>query len=398
MPDTKGKSPYSYIDLLADIVRERSAERGVRVHDLKLQGLRKRPTIKPGTWGIRTDGSPMARDEYERRLTEYMKGLPDLLFPPIDTRFTLKDADGRITTMGDLTARKEQGMLTFPSAISSPIAANNTAYALVYPAVAKKAVVILPNLRAEEGAFSRLAGLLGRFGYTCIEAVHPYHGRRHDPNDTAMVPGERFFSSNVHETLWSFSQGISDILALYLFLMREGYTRIGVIGTSIGSTLTIMSLANAEDYRAYLGRRNPDMVRNVPDGICRAAVLNLSGGLLSDFIVDADNIEASYVRKGLIEDLGLTGPDIEHIWPEADPLRFVQNITMPVLSVKTRQDPVLLYRYSSMQREFFAKNAVGGRNFTEFYIPVPAGHYSATYFLPKMFLGIADLLFILRHV
>lgn len=398
MTVTKEKSPYSYFDLLMDVVRARSAEKGVRAHDKKLQALRKRPTIKPGTWGIKEDGSPMTRREYERRLAEYKKGLPDRLFPPIDTEFTLKDAGGKIATMADLASRKEQGLLTFPSAITSPIAANNTACAFVYPARAKKAVVILPNLRAEEGAFSRLAGLLSRFGYTCIEAVHPYHGRRHDPNDTAMVPGERLFSSNVHETLWSFSQGISDILALYLFLMREGFSRIGVIGTSIGSTLTIMSLANAEDYRAYLGRLDPDLVRGVPDGICRAVVINLSGGLLSDFIVDADNIEASYVRKGLVEDLGLTGPEIEHIWPEADPLRFVHRITMPVLAVKARQDPVLLYRYSSRQREFFSKNAVGGRNFHEFYIPVPAGHYSATYFLPKMFLGIADLLFILRHV
>jgi hypothetical protein len=104
------------------------------------------------------------------------------------------------------------------------------------------------------------------------------------------------------------------------------------------------------------------------------------------------------VRKGLVEDLGLSGREIEELWPVADPMQFVDKITMPVLSVKSRQDPVLLYRYSKMQREFFARNAVSGKNFTEFYIPVPAGHYSATYFLPKMFLGIADLLFILRHV
>jgi hypothetical protein len=398
MAHEKTKSPYSYIDLIKDIISERSAERGVRAHDLKLQGLRTRPTMKQGTWGTRPDGSPMTREEYEGRLTEYKKRLPGLLFPPIDTGFTLTDPDGKRVTMRDLTYRKQQGLLTFPSAVASPIAANNTACAFVYPAAAKKAVVILPNLRADEGAFSRLAGLLSRFGYTCIEAVHPYHGRRHDPGDTAMVPGERLFSSNVHETLWSFSQGISDILGLYLFLLKEGYTRIGVIGTSIGSTLTIMSLANAEDYRAYLERRDPDIVRDVPAGICRAAVINLSGGLLSDFIVDADNIEASYVRKGLIEDLGLSGRDIEHIWPEADPMRFVRKINMPVLSVKSRHDPVLLYRYAKRQREFFAQNAVGGSNFTEFYIPVPSGHYSATYFLPKMFLGIADLLFMLRHV
>ena len=65
MARVKKKSPYSYIDLIVDIIRERSAERGVRVHDLRLQGLRTRPTMKRGTWGTRSDGSPMTREEYE---------------------------------------------------------------------------------------------------------------------------------------------------------------------------------------------------------------------------------------------------------------------------------------------------------------------------------------------
>ncbi|MBN2225438.1 MAG: hypothetical protein JW765_12230 [Deltaproteobacteria bacterium] len=398
MPNAKEKSPYSYIDLIKDIVAQRSAERGVRVHDLKLQSLRKRPTIKKGTWGTTETGLPMTRAEYERRLGDFKKRLPAVLFPPTDTVFSLTDGTGPVASFPEILREKRDAQLTFSSAVPSPFEINNTARAFVYPGGAEKAVVILPNLRAEPRAFARLGRLLSRFGYTSLEVVHPYHGVRHDPADTTMVPGERLFSSNVHETLWSFSQGISDILGILLFLIKHGYKRIGIVGTSIGSTLTVMSLSFAKDYRAHLARENPDLVEGVPEGICLAAVINLSGGYLRDFITDPDNIEATFVRKGLVEDLGLSGHEIEQLWPVADPMRFVDKITMPVLSVKTRQDPVLLYRYSSMQREFFAKNAVGGKNFTEFYIPVPAGHYSATYFLPKMFLGIADLLFILRHV
>lgn len=394
----KEKSPFSYLDLLRDIIRQRSAERGVRVHDLKLQALRKRPTIKKGTWGTTETGRPMTRGDYEERLAEFQKGLPDLLFPPIETPFTLTDDTGVTASLADILREKRGARLAFPSAVPSPFETNNTARAFVYPGGHDKAVVILPNLRAEERAFAKLGRLLSAFGYTSLEVVHPYHGARHDPADTAMVPGERLFSSNVHETLWSFSQGISDILGVFLFLIKNGFSRIGVVGTSIGSTLTVMSLSFAGDYRAYLAEKDSNLVKRIPERICRAAVINLSGGYLRDFITDPDNIEASFVRAGLVEDLGLSGHEIEKLWPVADPMRFVDKITMPVLAVKARQDPVLLYRYSSMQREFFAKNAVGGKNFTEFYIPVPAGHYSAAYFLPKMFLGIADLLFILRHV
>jgi pimeloyl-ACP methyl ester carboxylesterase len=398
MAHDKKKSPYSYLDLLMDIVREGGAEKGVRAHDKKLQALRTRPTIKAGTWGTKDDGSPMTRKEFERELDDFLKRLPDILFPAFDTPFTVTDETGTATALAGLIGQRRQGELNFPSAIKSPFPVNNTARAYIYPGGTKKAVVILPNLRAEERAFSSLARLLNRFGYTCLEVVHPYHGPRHDPADTQMVPGERIFSSNVRESHWSFCQGISDILGDFLFLIREGYKRIGVVGTSIGSTFTVMSLAHAHDFRSYLERKDGRLAAGLPEGICRAVVLNLSGGLLSDFVVDPDNIEAGFVRKGLVEDLGLSGADIERLWPLADPLRFVDKITMPVLSVKARQDPVLLYRYSSRQRDFFKNNALGGKNFHEFYIPVPAGHYSATYFLPKMFLGIADLLFILRHV
>jgi hypothetical protein len=354
--------------------------------------------MKPGTWGIKEDGSPMSRRDYEEGLARFQNKLPGLLFPPTDTVFTLTDATGREAALSEILDGKIEAELTFKSAITSAFRANNTARAYLYPGGTKKAVVILPNLRADERAFATLGKLLNRFGYTCLEMVHPYHGKRHDISDTTMVPGERLFSSNMHETLWSFSQGISDVLGVLLFLVRSGYRRIGCIGTSIGSTLTIMSLAHTRDFRAHLLRDDPALVAGLPEGICSAAVINLSGGLLSDFIIDPDNIEAGFVRKGLIDDLRLTGPEIEELWPVADPMRFVAKITMPILSVKARQDPVLLFRYASRQREFFSRNAISGRNFSEFYIPVPSGHYSATYFLPKMFLGIADLFFILRHV
>jgi hypothetical protein len=398
MTRTKEKSPYSYLDLLKDIIDQGDAERGVRVHDLKLQALRERPTVKKGTWGATKSGEPMTRADYERRLVDFTKRLPGILFPPAGTAFTLSDGSGAAASLSDILRDKKDAELTFASAIGSPFPSNNTARAFIYPGGAEKAVVILPNLRAEARAFAKLGRLLSRFGYTSLEVVHPHHGVRHDPADRETVPGERLFSSNVHETLWAFSQGISDILGMFLFLITHGYKRIGIIGTSIGSTLTVMSLSFAADYRKFLAREIPDAAEGVPEGICRAAVINLSGGYLRDFITDPDNIEATFVRSGLVEDLGLSGPEIEKLWPVVDPIRFVNKLTMPILSVKARQDPVLLFRYSSMQREFFAGNAVGGKNFKEFYIPVPSGHYSATYFLPKMFLGIADLAFILRHV
>jgi len=401
----KRENRYSYFDLLMDVIRERSFERGVRAHDLKLQAMRERPVPKRGTWGIKEDGSEMTRADYDRELKSFKTRLPEILFPGPDTEFTVEDEGGKPTSIEGLIDARANGLLTFRSKIESPFETNNTVRAHIYPERTKKgrkrldkAVIILTNLRAEERAFATMGRLLNKFGYTAIEMVHPYHGKRHDPTDTEMVPGERLFSANMHETLYSFSQGISDILGGLLYLIKSGFTRIGVIGASIGSTFTIMSVAYAFEYREFLSREDPELVKDIPESIFKAAIINLSGGFLRDFIMDPDNIEANYVRAGLVEDLKITGMDVERLWPVVDPMKFVNKINIPVLAVKARQDPVLLYRYSSKQREFFTKNEVGGKNFREIYMPFPAGHYSAAYFPPKMTIGISNLLFILKHV
>ncbi len=207
MTRTKEKSPYSYFDLLKDIFREGDAERGVRVHDLKLQALRERPTIKRGVWGTTESGTSMTRVDYERELAAFRERLPDILFPPADTVFALTDGTGTPASLSDILRDKREAELTFTSAIPSPFPSNNTARSFVYPGGDKKAVVILPNLRAEARAFAKLGRLLSRFGYTSLEVVHPYHGVRHDPTDREMVPGERLFSSNHHKTHWAFTRG-----------------------------------------------------------------------------------------------------------------------------------------------------------------------------------------------
>jgi hypothetical protein len=395
---TNKKLNSSYCRLLWDIIRAGSIERGVRNHDLLLQSLRDRPTTKPGVWGYHPDGSPMTRGEYEKELASLMASAPDFLYPEPDTSFSLFDTTGEPTSLSDLIDKKEAGLLTFETHLPSQFSRNNIVRAHLFPGGGEKAVVILTNLRAEEKAFATLGKLFARFGYTALEVVFPYHGERHDPEDRGMVPGERLFSANMHETLMSFSQCVSDILGCLLFLIRSGFTRIGGIGTSIGSTFLVLSLANARGYRRFLHGKDPSLVGSIPEGIFRAAVFNLSGGMLRDFITDPDNIEATFVRKGLVEDLGLSGEEIEELWPVVDPMKFAQEIDIPILSVKSRYDPVLLYRYAKNQREFFKENSVGGKNFREFYIPFPSGHYSVSYFLPKMTLGLCDLLFTVRHV
>ncbi|MBN1883025.1 MAG: hypothetical protein JW885_12690 [Deltaproteobacteria bacterium] len=392
------KSPYSYLHLLMDVVRAGSCEEGVRSHDLKLQGLRDRPDPKPGTWGRNDDGSPMTREQYEDRLTSFSTEFPENIFPDPRTPFVLETEDGRETTFDDLIESKKTGLVTFPSRITSPSPVNNRVRAWLYPGGREKGVIILSNLRAEERAFNRLGTLLAKFGYTSLEMVHPYHGGRYDPQDTESVPGERVFSANMYETLVSFSQGIADVLGGLLFFLSRGITRIGGVGTSIGATFLVMALAHTSRYYRFLKKHTPDLIDGAPDDILSAAVLNLSGGYLRDFVTDPKNIEAGFARKGLVEDLGLTGEEIEALWPAVNPMKYVNRITIPILSVKAKQDPVVRYEFARRQREFFAENRLKGGNFREFYFPFPSGHYSATYFLPKMTIGLCDLLFIRKHV
>jgi dienelactone hydrolase len=148
-------------------------------------------------------------------------------------------------------------LLTFPSAFSTPHPENNTVYARVFPPKAsgsgaarddrRAAVVVLPQWNSDAGGHVGLSKLLAMNGMTAVRLSLPYHDRRMPPE---LERADYIVSSNVTRTLQVCRQAVLDARRAVAWLHREGYGRIGILGSSLGSCLSLLTTAHEPLIRA----------------------------------------------------------------------------------------------------------------------------------------------------
>jgi hypothetical protein len=151
--------------------------------------------------------------------------------------------------------RFSEGWLSFESAVRSPFAENNTAYACYFPVrndgkemkdsrtdeiqrARGRAVVVLPHWNAKAHEHVALCELINRTGIAALRLSLPYHDRR-------MLPGferaDYMVSANIGRTLQANRQAVLDTRAAIHWLANEGYERIGIVGTSLGSCIAFLT-------------------------------------------------------------------------------------------------------------------------------------------------------------
>ena len=96
-------------------------------------------------------------------------------------------------------------------------------------------------IRTAYAAFSRI---LVMSGVACVELELPYHGAR---NGVGPSIADRFLSCNLGMTVRSVQQSVLDGADVLSWLSMRGYTRLGVIGASLGSC--VAGLLAAHDPR-----------------------------------------------------------------------------------------------------------------------------------------------------
>ena len=135
-------------------------------------------------------------------------------------------------------------VLTFTSSIESPCAENNTVHARLFPGKNKKAaVLVLPNWNAKWHGQQGLCEWIQRMGISALKMSLPYHDRR-------MAKGheraDQLVGSNIGLTLQANRQAVQDAKRCLRWLEQEGYQRIGILGTSIGSSVGYITLMHDE--------------------------------------------------------------------------------------------------------------------------------------------------------
>ena len=197
-------------------------------------------------------------------------------------------------------AQKEVEVLTWQSAIQTPSAENNTAVATYFPNENKRAAaIILPHWNAKAGTYFDLAKFLNMVGISAIRLTLPYHEERMPPE---LERADHLVTPNVGRSLQSIRQSVADTRALVSWLKQQGYEKIGVVGTSIGSCVAFLSFVH-------------DMRINV-------AVFNHVSGYMADVVWHG--LSTYHVRESFGENITLD--ELREYWLPVSPMAYMEKL------------------------------------------------------------------------
>jgi hypothetical protein len=159
-------------------------------------------------------------------------------------------------SLGEPSAEGDR-LLTFPSAFPTPHSTNNTVYCRYFQArpsakasagrSPRAAVLVLPQWNADNGGHVGLCRLLNWSGMSALRLSLPYHHQRMPPE---LHRADYIVSANVARTVQVCRQAVLDARRAIAWLASEGYERIGILGTSLGSCLALLTAAHEPLIRA----------------------------------------------------------------------------------------------------------------------------------------------------
>ena len=208
----------------------------------RLADVTKDRVVRPFEWGLdwvpanghRRDAHPA--DVVGDWISQVMRDTDAFFTPPPTTDYTLTPAAD-----GDL--------LTFPSALATPHPRNNTVYARFFPARSptRAAVLVLPQWNSDAGGHVGLSRLLAWNGMSALRLSLPYHDQRMPPE---LHRADYIVSANVARTVQVCRQAVLDARRAIAWLTLQGFDRIGILGTSLGSCLALLTTAHEPLIRA----------------------------------------------------------------------------------------------------------------------------------------------------
>lgn len=265
----------------------------------------------------------------------------------------------------------EGNALRFPSALETPHPENNTVHARYFRTTgggsSRRAVIILPQWNAGPEAHMGLGRLIARAGISGLRLSLPYHDRRMPPE---LHRADYIVSANVGRTLQVCRQAVLDARRAVHWLVRQGYERIGILGTSLGSCLAMLTAAHEPRINV--------------------AALNHISPYFADVVWEG--LSTTHVRAGL--DKAVELDQLRQLWLPISPEPYIDRMKgKQVLLVYALYDlsfPVGLSRHLVDQ---FRVRQVPHQVFV-----LPCGHYS-TGIKPFSWLdGYALVSFLRRHL
>jgi dienelactone hydrolase len=294
--------------------------------------------VRPFEWGLNWLGLDPSDPEPLRAVTEW-------------ARDALAHSDRFFSAPPNDQFEQRDDVVRFPSALTTPYTENNVVSARIFPArerragQPRRAVIVVPQWNADEQGHVGLCRLFARFGITALRLTLPYHDAR---RPAELQRAEYIVSANVGRTLHANRQAVLDATRTVDWLVAQGYERIGIMGTSLGSCLSLLTMAH--------------------DPRIRAGAFNHVSPFFADVVWQG--LSTRHVREGLEGHISLD--DLRACWLPISPWPFISRVgARRVLLVYARYDltfPVdLSRRFVNEFRRCGVAHELG---------VLPCGHYT----------------------
>jgi len=241
------------------------------------------------------------------------------------------------------------GVLTFTSAVSTPHHDNNVVRARYFPDASprgrRRAVLVLPQWNSDAEGHVGLCRLLNRFGISALRLSLPYHDAR---MPAELTRADYIVSANVARTAQICRQAVKDARQAIAWLHAQGYQSIGILGTSLGSCLSMLTTAH--------------------EPLVKAAALNHISPYFADVVWSG--LSTMHVRATL--EGNVTLDELRRMWLPISPLPFLDKVRgRAILLVYALYDLTFPVDLSRMLVDAF------GRHGIPYELTVlPCGHYS----------------------
>ena len=274
----------------------------------RLADATKDRVVRPFEWGL--DWIPAgghadaAHDAFvDRWVDEIMRDTPGFFHAPATNDYDFTPASPADQGKG------EAGLLRFESALATPHDSNNVVRARWFPARGEqptghrhgrgRAVLVLPQWNSDAEGHVGLSRLLARFDVSALRLSLPYHDARMPPE---LTRADYIVSSNIVRTVQACRQAVLDARRAIAWLHSLGFERIGILGTSLGSCLAMLTSAHEPRIRAQ--------------------ALNHISPWFADVVWRG--LSTRHVRQGLDGHIDLER--LRHLWRPISPFSYLERI------------------------------------------------------------------------
>jgi hypothetical protein len=253
------------------------------------------------------------------------------------------------TTPADDYSLSTDNVLSFSSQITSPWPENNRVHGQLFCARRSggPAVVVLAQWNARWEEQQSVCRWLNLLGITAIKISLPYHDRRAIPDHPR---GDHLVGPNIGLTLQANRQAVLDVRRTLRWLEQQGFNRLGILGTSIGSSIAFITLCHEPALRA-------------------SAHLH-AATYFGDVV--ANGLTTMNVWESMQP--AVTHEEIRRYWSPISPFPYISKLhggDKQILAITGRYDPTF---WPEFTKEFVRTIRRDGVRFEN--LSLPCGHYS----------------------